>query len=807
MTGAGSLPRLVIAAPATGQGKTTAATGLMSAFRRNGYQVSGHKVGPDFIDPGYHALASGRPERNLDPHLVGEDRIAPLLTHGAADADLAVIEGVMGLYDGRLGTDGYASTAHLARLTASPVVLVMDVEKMSRSAGAIAAGIAGFDPGVSVVGVILNRTGSGRNVAEIARAVEHSGLSVLGVLPRERDLPTPDEHLGSVSAADRGESEQVVERLGHYLGHHLDLDALSDVARSAPDLDAPPWDPATQMRAGDHQPVVAVAGGRAVRFRYTETEELLRAGGCRTAIFDPLRDTCLPTGTQGLYLGGAFPESLAPHLAANQGLLRDLHDAVSAGVPTVAEGTGLLQLADSHDGVPMASVVAARSTAGARLRYPSATAPVDTFLTRAGEQVTGHEFHRLSTDPEHGDRAAWRIDGELTGFTGDTWHASYLHVHWAGHPQLAQRFVDAVHRSAVHTPTSPARANAPIETVEPQEPLRHHGDAEAGPGLLDFAVNVYHGPRPGWLDRALHDAVDDSAAYPDPAPARTAIAQRHHCAEAEILPTAGAAEAFWLLARLRPWRRPVVVHPQFTEPHAALEAAGHEVTTVLCRAEDDFGLDPAAVGDDADLVIVGNPTNPTGRLHPADRIARLQRPGRVVVVDEAFMDAVPGEIDSVIHRRLPGYLVLRSLTKHWSVPGVRAGYVGGDPLLIDALARLQPPWSVSTAAIAAMCAATTADATTQAIDRAHTLGRWRGFLEEGLHRRGIHSVPSAAPYVLAQVGAGVHARLREQAVAVRRADTFPGLDDSWIRIAARPPSVTRRLFTTLDHLPAPRLTN
>lgn len=162
-----ALPRLVVAAPSTGQGKTTIATGLMAALRIAGHEVSGHKVGPDYIDPGYHALATGRPGRNLDPHLVGEERLVPMLLHGASGADIAVIEGVMGLYDGRLGTDGFASTAHVATLTRTPVVLVIDVAKLSRSAGAIALGMATFDAGVRVAGVVLNQAGSDRNTAEI----------------------------------------------------------------------------------------------------------------------------------------------------------------------------------------------------------------------------------------------------------------------------------------------------------------------------------------------------------------------------------------------------------------------------------------------------------------------------------------------------------------------------------------------------------------------------------------------------------------------------------------------------------------
>ena len=328
--------------------------------------------------------------------------------------------------------------------------------------------------------------------------------------------------------------------------------------------------------------------------------------------------------------------------------------------------------------------------------------------------------------------------------------------------------------------------------------LHHHGDTETGPGLLDFAVNVYAGPRPAWLEAALLEGIAASSAYPDAAPARAALAGRHGRAADEVLPTAGAAEACTLVARLRPWRRPVVVHPQFTEPHAALEAAGRDVTVALCRADDGFRLRPSAVPVDADLVVVGNPVNPTGVLHPAAAIRSLVRPGRLVVVDEAFLDAVPGEPETLAGE--PGVLVLRSLTKHWSIPGIRAGYAIGEPAVIAGLAALQAPWSVSSPAIAAMVAI--AGAAAESARRARELTAWREQLETGLRDRGLAFPVSAAPFVLARAGAGVHAALRGQGVAVRRGGTFPGLDDSWVRIAARPPEQTGRLLAAFDKVRA-----
>ncbi|WP_408895867.1 Rv2231c family pyridoxal phosphate-dependent protein CobC [Nocardioides sp. R1-1] len=327
-----------------------------------------------------------------------------------------------------------------------------------------------------------------------------------------------------------------------------------------------------------------------------------------------------------------------------------------------------------------------------------------------------------------------------------------------------------------------------------RDPLRHHGDVEAR-GLLDLAVNVYDGPRPPWLDDALLASLQAVDAYPDPSAARAAVAAHHGRAEDEVLVTAGAAEAFTLVARLRPWTRPAVVHPQFTEPHAALEQAGHAVTSVVLR--EPFALDASLVPEDADLVVVGNPTNPTGVLHPAETLLSLRRPGRLVVVDEAFMDCVPGEPESLAGVRRDGLVVLRSLTKHWGIPGIRAGYVVGDAGAVAGLARAQTPWSVGTTAAAAVVACTSTDAAGEAKRRAEQIADWREHLEKGLADLGVDHLPSAASFVLARVGTGVHGRLREAGVAVRRADTFPGLDGSWVRVAVRPPATTDLLLAAL----------
>ncbi|WP_235536163.1 cobyrinate a,c-diamide synthase [Nocardioides sp. Root190] len=450
MTAPVQVPRVVVAAPATGQGKTTVATGLMAALAAAGHAVSGHKVGPDYIDPGYHSLACGRPGRNLDPHLVGEDLVNPLLLHGARGADVAVVEGVMGLYDGRIGGNGFSSTAHVAALTRSPVVLVVDISRSSRSIGAVVHGMATWDPDVEVAGVILNQAGSVRHADEVRSSIS---LPVLGVIPRDSSIATPSRHLGLVTAAERGESAAVVARLAEVMTEHVDLDAVLAIARSAPAIDAIPWSPvvgraARAERAGGTRPRVAVAAGRAFTFRYAETAELLEAAGCEVVAFDPAHDTALPAGTAGLYLGGGFPEVHAADLSGNAALRVQIRTAVLDGLPTVAECAGLLYLCRTLDGVPMTGVLEADAAMTERLtlRYPVAEALGDTLLTRRGERVTGHEFHRTTVTPSTGTQAAWTLDGEQVGFASETLHASYLHTHWAGHPQLASRFADAVHR-------------------------------------------------------------------------------------------------------------------------------------------------------------------------------------------------------------------------------------------------------------------------------------------------------------------------------------------------------------------------
>jgi histidinol-phosphate aminotransferase len=339
--------------------------------------------------------------------------------------------------------------------------------------------------------------------------------------------------------------------------------------------------------------------------------------------------------------------------------------------------------------------------------------------------------------------------------------------------------------------------------------LRHHGDEDldpADPGQLDLAVNVRLPRPPDWLRARLHAALDGLAGYPRPAAAVAAVARRHGRDADEVLLTNGAAEAFTLIARaLRP-RHAVCVHPSFTAPEAALRDAGHQVGRVLLAPP--FTLAAADVPDDADLVVVGNPTNPTGRLHPAAVLERLARPGRVLVVDEAFADAIPGEPASLSGRTdLPRVLVVRSLTKAWGLAGLRVGYLLGEPALLAALRQAQPPWPVNGLALTALEACSQPEAVAWVAQQAATAAAWRQALAAALDELPGVAVTAGgqAPFLLVRVAdaTAVRRRLRELGIAVRRGDTFPGLGDQWLRIAVVSPEHHDRIVAAFARATAP----
>ncbi|HEX6597464.1 MAG TPA: cobyrinate a,c-diamide synthase [Acidimicrobiales bacterium] len=437
-------PRLVIAGTSSGVGKTTVATGLMAALRQRGLVVGAAKVGPDYIDPGYHALATDRPARNLDSWLCGTAAVAPLAGRASEGCDVLVVEGVMGLFDGADDPMGpSSSTAQIATLINAPVVLVVDAAAMSRSVAALVHGFNTFDPSVQVAAVVLNRVGSDSHERMLRNALGPLDIPVLGALRRNDAFRWRDRHLGLVPVVEnRPEIRAGLESLGAAIAESCDLDGLLALARGAPRTNV-----ATPPRAWHQAKVrVGVAAGPAFSFVYQDNLQALEQAGAELVPFDPAEDEHLPARIHGLYAGGGFPEVYAGALAANRTLLADVRVRVDNGLVTWAECGGLLWLSRSLDGHRLAGAVPAdgrmtdRLTLGYRHWWPR----VDTPLAGAGTAMRAHEFHYSTLEPA-GDAIDYRgrQGADRAGFASPTLLASYLHLHLGGDPAPAERFVAA----------------------------------------------------------------------------------------------------------------------------------------------------------------------------------------------------------------------------------------------------------------------------------------------------------------------------------------------------------------------------
>ncbi len=496
------IPRVVIAGTSSGAGKTTVACGLIGALRARGLRVQGFKVGPDYIDPSHHALASARPGRNLDAFLSGPELIAPLVRHGSEGADIAVIEGVMGMFDGASGHGELASTAHVAKLLHAPVVLVLDASAMARSAAAVVHGYRTFDPDVDVAGVIFNRVGSDHHEQLLRDAIAPLAIPVLGALRRDGRVRTPERHLGLVPAGEReAGAHEALDALAAAIARYADLEQIERLARTAPEMLGGAWSPtaavgaeqaagvehsasteqdadANPAQAGRGHVCIALAAGPAFSFHYEENLELLRAAGAELATFDPLSDEALPADAGALLLAGGFPEVYGAELEANAALRAQVAAFAASGRPVLAECGGLLYLAQELDGHEMCGALPVRAHMTDRLAlgYREAVATTATPWLDAGERVRGHEFHytqvrvaaagaRPDEQTQRGQAQgrqplrgqtqtdedelppAWTLSARgrerTEGFARGGVQASYLHVHWAAHPQLAARFVHA----------------------------------------------------------------------------------------------------------------------------------------------------------------------------------------------------------------------------------------------------------------------------------------------------------------------------------------------------------------------------
>ncbi|WP_213453387.1 cobyrinate a,c-diamide synthase [Rhizomonospora bruguierae] len=474
-----AVPRIVVSAPSAGHGKSAVAIGLLAAFTARGLAAAGCKVGPDHTDAAYLGLAAQRRARNLDPRLLGQRRIAPLFAHAAAGADVAVVEGTMGLYDALAEESDADSTAGVATALRAPVVLVIDVAAMGQSVAAMVHGFRAFDELVWLGGVVLNRVTSERHEELLRDAMDDIGVPVLGVLHRDlvaeaAQAGLPGRHLGVEPVARRAaDAARAVRRLGEIIEGSVDVERVLGLARSAPRLAVEAWSP-HGARAEEETldvvarpPVLAVAGGPDLEYGYPETAELLAAAGARIMPVDPLRDEALPPGTAGLIIGDALPEAYAAELSANVRLRRSVAELAGSGAPVVAEGAGLLWLARELDGLPMCGVLdaTAHNTDHLVVGYREATAHGPSPVAPAGTRLVGYKHHRAVVAPRAGAQPAWTwAGGPPEGFIERRVYASQLRLHWVAVPGLAQRVVVAA-RQAARQAASPESARHAVESV------------------------------------------------------------------------------------------------------------------------------------------------------------------------------------------------------------------------------------------------------------------------------------------------------------------------------------------------------
>ncbi len=450
------MPTVVVAGVRSGVGKTTIATGIMGALTRRGYAVQPFKAGPDYIDPSYHQLACGVPSRNLDTWLLPHPTVLELYDKASARRQISVVEGVMGLFDGHSSLDEEGSTAQLAKLIGSPVILVADASKVARSVAAEVLGYQQFDPALNVAGVILNGVGSPAHLEFCKPQIEATtGLPVLGYLPRRAEFEQPERHLGLIPTVEGTVARQWYDALIAQVEETIDVGRIAELAGTcappSPSADAPQVYPSEPQ---SKRAVIAVAQDKAFNFYYQDSLDLLEAWGAEIVPFSPMEDASLPEGAGGVYLGGGFPEMFAAELSANRPMLDSIRRASEQGVPIYGECGGLMYLGRSLTGFdevpyPMAGLipaVSAMSQSRLSLGYREVEARADGPLLASGQRVRGHEFHWSTLEqPPQDDESAYRVvnqGGRPDGFRAGSVWATYVHVHLGSAPGLALRFVE-----------------------------------------------------------------------------------------------------------------------------------------------------------------------------------------------------------------------------------------------------------------------------------------------------------------------------------------------------------------------------
>lgn len=443
---------VVLAGTRSGVGKTTIATGIMGALARRGLRVQPFKCGPDYIDPSYHLMACGVPSRNLDTWLLPHATVLELYGRAAQSADVAVVEGVMGLYDGHANLTEQGSTAQVAKLLHSPVVLIASAARVARSVAAEVLGFQKFDPSVNIAGVILNGVGSPRHLEFCKPPIEDAtGLPVLGYMPRRDDLRVPERHLGLIPTVEGVVVEEWFDKLTAQVEETIDLDRLLEIGVQA---DTPTVAPsAFPTEAQPRKARIAVAQDKAFNFYYQDSLDLLEAWGAELVPFSPLEDTGLPDGIGGIYIGGGFPELFARELAANVSMKQSFSNAHAEGRKIYAECGGLMYLGETltdfdgkaHQMVGLIPAQSSMSKGRLTLGYREVEALADGALLAEGARVRGHEFHwSVADSPASSEQAAYAVrsqDGRIEGFRNGSLWASYIHVHMGSRPEMARRFV------------------------------------------------------------------------------------------------------------------------------------------------------------------------------------------------------------------------------------------------------------------------------------------------------------------------------------------------------------------------------
>lgn len=452
------LPRILIAGTHSGVGKTTIALGLMSVLRDKGYIVQGFKVGPDYIDPSHHTAVTERPSRNLDTWFMNRDVCVELFEHAFRGANMAVIEGVMGLYDGCLDGTELGSTAHLARILNVPVVLVMDVKGLSRSAGAMALGYKNFDKEVDIAGVILNRIKSERHYTSVKKSIEeHAKIPVLGYLPPDEGILLPERHLGLVPSAEQELSKSAYHKIGKLLSASVDIDKLLNIASTSKNL--PAFEKTVFCGINERFPCrIAVAVDEAFNFYYQDNLDLLELYGAELTYFSPLYDKYLPADIDGLYIGGGFPELYASLLASNTTMKESVRKAHRNGVVMYGECGGMMYLLEklidfkgnTHEmcGILKGSTKMENKRQG--LGYITVRAIHDTVLCAKGDLFKAHEFHWSSLLAAEKTPYAYEISrygvntSKSDGLSTGRVLGSYAHVHFATYPKLTRHFLHTI---------------------------------------------------------------------------------------------------------------------------------------------------------------------------------------------------------------------------------------------------------------------------------------------------------------------------------------------------------------------------